>query len=388
MSAQPAPATATDKPLVPAAKLYFPDEDRKWILEQIDQVLASGQLTLGKHGKELERRWAEYCGVKYAVAVNSGTSSIEIPLRAMGVEGKDVICPTNTFFATAAGIIHAGGNVVLADMDPDYYSLTVKEIEKRLTPKTAGVVIVHIGGFVTPHINEIADFCKSKGIWLFEDAAHAHGSSYKGKKAGAFGRASSFSFYPTKVMTSGEGGIIATDDEHVYNEALIYRDQGKASFTVNAHTRLGYNWRMSEIHAVIGLKQMDRLEFMISERQRAARAYDAAFRNDPLVRPMLTPDGGTANYYKYLLIPARPLKDRKAMKMAVREKFNVGLTGEVYEEPLHKQPVFKNLDRGNYPVADEGCARHICLPLFPGITDEMIQRTIEGVKWGLKEFSS
>jgi dTDP-4-amino-4,6-dideoxygalactose transaminase len=377
-----------DKPLVPAAKLYFPDEDRKWILEQIDQVLASGQLTLGKHGKELERRWAEYCGTKYAVAVNSGTSSIEIPLRAFGVAGKDVICPTNTFFATAAGIEHAGGIPVLADMDPDYYSLTVKEIEKRLTPNTVGVVIVHIGGFVTPHINDIVDFCKKKGIWLFEDAAHAHGSSYKGVKAGKFGRASSFSFYPTKVMTSGEGGIIATDDEFVYNEALIYRDQGKASFTVNAHTRLGYNWRMSEIHAVIGLKQLDRLEFMISERQRAAKAYDAAFRDDPLAKPMLTPAGGVANYYKYLLIPKRPLKDRKAMKMAVREKYNVGLTGEVYEEALHKQPIFKNLDKGNYPNADEGCARHICLPLFPGITDEMINRTIEGVKWGLKEYIS
>src|SRR5206468_648270 len=177
---------------VPPASISFSNEDISNITEEISECLRTGALTLGQNGRQFEEEFAALCRVPYAVAVNSGTSALEIILRAIGVQNREVIVPTNTFFATAAAVIHAGGRVR-----------------------------------------------------LIEDAAHAQGSTFGGQPAGSFGVAAAFSFYPTKVMTSCEGGMITTSDEAIYHEALIYRDQGKEGFTTNYHVRLGYNWRMS-----------------------------------------------------------------------------------------------------------------------------------------------
>lgn len=360
---------------IPAAKIQFLPEDRAWIAERIQEVLASGQLTLGKYGAEFEAQFARLCGTRHAIAVNSGTSSLEIILRALGVEGKDVLVPTNTFFATAAAVVHAGGRPILVDMDPDSFAIRPQDVEQAITPRTAGIILVHIGGIISRRIGELQELARRKGLWLVEDAAHAHGSSHLGVKAGAFGVAGSFSFYPTKVMTSGEGGMIVTNDDRIAEEARIYRDQGKASFTQNAHVRMGYNWRMSEPHAIIGLKHLERLPAMIADRQKIAALYDQAlksFRNLSLV-PI--PAGGTCNYYKYLVVP-REMKDRKALKVLLREQYGVSLTGEVYEEPLHKQPVFQPYAAGRLPVAEDYCARHICLPIYAGMEDAEAQQVI------------
>src|SRR6267143_1073596 len=172
---------------VPAAKIQFLPEDRVWIAERIQEVLSTGQLTLGKYGAEFEQKFAQFCGTRHAIAVNSGTSSLEIILRVLGVEGKDVLVPTNTFFATAAAVIHAGGHPVLVDMDPESFAVRPEDLEKRLTSKTAGVIVVHIAGIVSRRLPELQQWAAKKGLWLVEDAAHAHGSSYKGVRAGAFG---------------------------------------------------------------------------------------------------------------------------------------------------------------------------------------------------------
>src|SRR5436189_5665688 len=166
-------------------------------------------------------------------------------------------------------------------------------------PDTAAVVVVHIGGLVTPAIHELRALCDEHGISLFEDAAHAHGSSLGGQSAGTFGVASSFSFYPTKVITAAEGGIILTDDEHLADEARAYRDQGKASFTANVHTHLGYNWRMSEPHAAIAVSQLARLDEFISHRQLIAKVYDEGLSELPLT-PLDIPADASCNYYKYV----------------------------------------------------------------------------------------
>jgi len=351
---------------VPAAKIQFLPEDRLWIAERIQEVLESGQLTLGKYGAEFEKQFARFCGTRHAVAVNSGTSSLEIILRSLGVEGKDILVPTNTFFATAAAVVHAGGRPVLVDMDPDTFSVRKDDIEKALTPGTAGMIVVHIGGIVSSQLPELASLARERGLWLVEDAAHAHGSSFRSTRAGAFGTAGSFSFYPTKVMTSAEGGMIVTDDDRIAEEAKIYRDQGKASFTVNAHVRMGYNWRMSEPHAIIGLKHLERLPGMIADRRAIAAVYDeglAACRN---LSPLKVPEGGESNYYKYIAV-MKEARDRKELKSTLRERFGVSLAGEVYEEPLHKQPVFAPYAGQGLPVSEDLCARHICLPVFSGM---------------------
>ena len=364
---------------VPAAKIQFLPEDRVWIAERIQEVLSTGQLTLGKYGAEFEQKFAQFCGTRHAIAVNSGTSSLEIILRALGVEGKDVLVPTNTFFATAAAVVHAGGRPVFVDMDPESFAVRPEDLEQRLTSKTAGLIVAHIGGIVSRRMPELQEWAAKRGLWLVEDAAHAHGSSYKGVGAGVFGIAGSFSFYPTKVMTSGEGGMIVTSDDRIADEARIYRDQGKASFTQNAHIRMGSNWRMSEPHAIIGLKHLERLPAMINDRQRIAALYDRDLRSFNGLTTVIVPAEGVCNYYKYLVV-LNQRQDRKALKTLLREKYGVSLAGEVYEEPLHKQPVFEAYVSGSLPVSEDYCPRHLCLPVFSGMEEADAHHVLRALK--------
>src|SRR5258708_867580 len=373
--AEPPPAP----PTVPAARIPFPPEDGAWIAERIQEVLASGQLTLGRYGAAFEQRFAGLGGARHAVAVNSGTSALEIILRVLGIEGKDVLVPTNTFFATAAAVVHAGGRPVFVDTDPESLGISLEDVESRITPSTVGVIAVHIGGLVSRRMRELAERTRERGLWLVEDAAHAHGSSQDGVAAGRFGVAASFSFYPTKVVTSAEGGMIVTEDDRLAEEARIYRDQGKQSFGQNAHVRLGYNWRLSEPHAIIGLRHLERLPGLMAERQAIAAAYDDGLRGSRGHRPLAVPPGGVCNYYKYVLVLGER-RGRPAPTRHLRERFGVSLAGEVYETPLHAQPVFRPYASSALPVAEDLCARHICLPIFPGMEPRQIQLVLKAIR--------
>src|SRR3954452_18630895 len=167
----PDPIPPAPKPLqVPPAQVFVPEEDRREILRQIDEALATGQLTLGKIGKQLEERFAAMHGAKHAIAVNSGTSSIEIPLRAIGVEGREVLVPANTFFATATAVIAAGARPKFVDCDPVTMAVDPEAVEQAIGPDTVGVVVVHIGGLIPPSIDALRAVCDAKGLFLFEDA--------------------------------------------------------------------------------------------------------------------------------------------------------------------------------------------------------------------------
>ena len=372
---------------VPPARLLFPAEDRAEVLRQIDRAMETGQLTLGPVGKELETAFAQRHGTKHAIAVSSGTSALEIILRSLDVTGREVIVPANTFFATAAAAVHAGATVRFADCDPETMALDVAHVESLIGPETAAVVVVHIGGLVTPAIGALSELCRSKGVHLVEDAAHAHGSAFDGRSAGQFGIAASFSFYPTKVIAGGEGGIIVTDDDTIAEEALVYRDQGKGSFLANFHTRLGHNWRMSEPHAAIVLSQLRRLDEFVERRQELARRYDAAFEPDGVLhrlgmRRLVVPAGAECNYYKYIVFLPDGV-ERTALKQLLRDEYEVGLSGEVYDTPLHHQPVFAPAAEAqgivSLPGAEYLCARHVCLPLYPALSDDDADYVIESV---------
>ncbi|HVW34919.1 MAG TPA: DegT/DnrJ/EryC1/StrS family aminotransferase, partial [Acidimicrobiia bacterium] len=354
----------TDKPFVPPARPTFPADDRAAIAKMIEESLSTGSLTLGPNTGRLEEAFATRHDVPHAVAVSNGTAALEIALRSLaapggegpGLDGRTVIVPANTFFATAAAVIHAGGVPRLADIDAATFALSPATVEPLLDDRCAGVVIVHIGGFVSPDTAVLAELCRARGAWLLEDAAHAHGAAFAGRAAGSIGDAGAFSFYPTKVITSGEGGVITTADETLAGEARIYRDQGKAGFLGGDHVRLGYAWRMSELHAAVGLTQLARLDEFIAVRRRIARLYDTALADIPGITPVLAPDGSAPNYYKYLAVLDEGI-DRATVKQALREQHRVGMSGEVYASPLHRQPVFAGLATGPLPVAEDLCAR-------------------------------
>jgi dTDP-4-amino-4,6-dideoxygalactose transaminase len=364
---------------VPAARIDFDAEDRRWIAERIAEVLESGQLTLGAFGRAFEERFAALCGAKHAIAVSSGTCALEIALRALRVEGCDVLVPANTFFATAAAVLHAGARPVFMDTDPESFGTAPEEVERRITPATVGVVVVHVGGVVSRRMPELVEVARRRGIWLVEDAAHAHGSSLGGRSAGTFGAAGAFSFYPTKVVTSAEGGMLVTDDDRIAEEARIHRDQGKASFTRNAHTRLGYNWRLSEPHAIIGLRHLERLPAMLAARRRIAALYDAGLAEMASLAPLAVPAEGVSNYYKYVAVLRRGV-DRRALKETLRRDHGVSLAGEVYEEPLQRQPVFERFARERLPASEDVCARHVCLPVFASMTPDQVAQVVDALK--------
>ena len=360
---------------VPPARILFPPEDRAEILARIDEALTSGQLTLGPIGRELEAAFAARHGTRHAVAVSSGTAALEIILRAIGVEGREVVVPANTFFATAAAAVHAGARLRFVDCDPLTMAIDPADLAACIGPETAAVVIVHIGGLITPAIHEIAQLCEARGVHLVEDAAHAHGSAFDGQSAGTFGVAASFSFYPTKVIAGGEGGMIVTDNADIAEEARVYRDQGKGSFHANFHTRMGANWRMSEPHAAIILSQLARLDEFIEQRQALAARYDAALASLDL-GTLTMPDSASSNYYKYVAFLPDGV-DRTLFKQHLRSEFDIGLSGEVYDTPLHMQPVFAPMADGPLPGAEYLCARHVCLPLYPLLSDEDADYVVE-----------
>jgi dTDP-4-amino-4,6-dideoxygalactose transaminase len=180
-------------------------------------------------------------------------------------------------------------------------------------------------------------------------------------------------------MTAAEGGMITTNDDRLNDEARIYRDQGKASFTQNAHTRLGYNWRLAETNAVIGLRHLERLPAMIRSRQRIAALYDAALADFGGLTPLRIPEGGVCNYYKYVAI-TKQKTDRKSLKADLRGAYGVSLAGEVYEEPVQRQPIFERYAEYPLPASEDVCSNHICLPVFSGMTDEQAKQVIDALK--------
>ena len=367
---------------IPPAKPYFPQEDIQQIRNDVEKILQSGMLTLGEYTKRFEEGFAQLCGVKHAIAVNSGTSALEIVLRALGIgRGDEVLVPTNTFSATAAVVVMAGGKPVFTDIDAESLCIDAENVQKYLTQKTKAVMAVHIGGLVCPETNAIGEICEDHKLFLIEDAAHAQGSLLDNKAAGSFGDAGCFSFYPTKVMTTGEGGIITTNDEALAKKARILRDQGKESFSSNIIVEVGSNWRMDEISAAVGLSQLRRLPEFIRRRNEIARYFDKELSDLSWLKPLHIPENALSNYYKYVAFLASEIS-RDDFKQKLREK-GVRPSGEVYWPPLHMEPVYKRLLKvkdGDFPVAEDVCRRQVCLPLYSQMTLEEAKYVTEKVK--------
>jgi len=343
---------------IPSFKLFFPEESKEEFRDCVKQILDSGRLTLGPFTEKFEKEWARYVGVKHAVAVSSGTSALYIIYRYLRDQGlSDITIPTNTFAATASAAIQAGLKVRLRDMDED--------------AKGLAKVVVHIGGY--------PELIPENGL-IIEDACHAHGSLLCGQTLGSFGYASAFSFYPTKLMACGEGGMLCTNDGSLAEFARCLRDQGKRDFNSNEIVRLGTNARMTEISAAMGLCQLRTLPKALERRREIARIYDQKL-GDLAYRTL-----GLPNYYKYVvLLPwvlantsgpmddasklSRMRKKREEIKTHLRLKKGISCSGEVYWPPLHMQPAFEGFKRGSYPKAEEFCSRHLCLPIYPGLED-------------------
>lgn len=352
-----------EKRNIPSLKIQFDVQERKLILTEINNCLESGQVSMGKYVEKFEQKFAQYTGLNYAIATSSGTTAIEAVMRALHINGGEVLVPTNTFMATVTSVLFAGGRVRLVDVNPQTFSVSVEELEKRRTPETVGVVVVHIGGIISPEIDEIKAWCDKNGLWLFEDAAHAHGCTFKGRQPGEFGIAAAYSFFSTKVITSGEGGMVVTNDPHLANEVTLLRNHGKPYMWETYNVELGTNYRMNEFSAIIGHAQLLKLDEIKEKRNAIAEKYTALIKETIPEVELILPSG-ESSYYKYIVMLPQAIK-RDDVKKEMKAR-GINLPGEVYAIPIHEQPAAQKsgLD-GLFPNADFVCKHHICLPIYP-----------------------
>jgi len=346
---------------------FFDKRSLNAILKDIELTLKSGVLTGGLHVENFEKKFAEYIGVKYAIAVNSGTSALEIVLRHYDLKGREVIVPTNTFVATPNSVIFAGGKPVFADIREDTLCINVEDVKKKISSKTAGIIVVHIAGLICPQIEEIKEICLDNNLFLIEDAAHVHGATIGNKKAGSLGDAGCFSFYPTKVMTTSEGGMITTDNKEIADSAYCMRSHGQN--TDRQMVMLGHNWRMSEIAAIMGIHQLRVLENFVRKRNEIARQYERLLADLKNLSPFRTPANVRHSYYKY---PTKVSSKIDVDKLArnLKEKYGIE-TGNVYYPPCHLHPFYKKnyaTSEGQLPIAENVLKKVLCLPMHVGLT--------------------
>ncbi len=364
--------------LYPRANPNFSREDVDEILKEIEIALLSGNLVQGRKVKEFEDKFAEMVGTKFAVATNSCTSALEISIKSLGIKNKKILVPTETFMATANAVILSGNIPVFTDIDSSTLCMSYDTIMDRITPDVSAIIIVHMGGLITPDIEKIRDYCENHNIYLIEDAAHAHGASYSGKikleNAGSIGDVGCFSFYPTKLMTTGEGGMITTDNASIAKMARILRNHG-------GDGRVGFhpasNDRMTEISAILGISQLKHLKEFVKKRNYIAHRYSNLLGNITGITLFSSYDNIRNSYWNFYFLLDYMDRDEFTKKM-----LGMGVqVGDAYTPPCHKQPVFeKYVSDFEFKVADDILSRHISLPMYVSLNDNDIKLIINKVK--------
>lgn len=363
------------------SKPYFTESDIERVLKDVRSVFESGMMMQGFFVEKFEQAFAHYVGTTHARAVNSGTSALHAILEFYNIRGSEVLVPVNTFLATPNAVLFAGGKPVFVEMDPETLCLDVDDLKRKITPKTKGIIVVHLAGLIQPRIEEIEAICKERSLFLIEDAAHAHGSSHQGRVAGSFGDAAAFSFLATKVITTGgEGGVVTTRDIKLADRVKSLRFHGEDA-TRGVQDRIGYSWRMTEMQAIVGLAQVGRLTEIVERRMAVAATYDNAFRGNKNLKTVHVPEGDKNAYYKYPLILAKGT-NRLVVKERLEKEFGVS-SGTSYWPPCHLQPAYQKAfgySEGMFPVAEDVLSRTISLPMHCHLTEEEISRVIEAVE--------
>lgn len=352
--------TTVDRPFIPVAKPLIGEAEKRAVME----VLDSGQLAMGSRTEAFERAFAEYVGARHAIGVNSGTAALIVALQAHGVgPGDEVITTPFSFIATATSIIACGATPVFVDIDPFDLNLDPGQVEDAITERTKAVMPVHLYGHPA-RIDEIREICEDNGLALVEDAAQAHGAEHAGQRVGTFGTGC-FSFYPTKNMTTGEGGIITTNDDEVARLCRIIRSHGQE--VRYQHDYFGLNWRMQDLNAAIGLVQMDYIEDW--NRARIANAEKLA----TLIRAVETPRVRPGDRHVFHQFTVRIPRDRDAVQRQLQE---AGIGSAVhYPIPIHQQPIMRQMGfgEGAFPVAEAAAQQVLSLPVHPSLGPEDVE---------------
>ena len=333
-------------------------------LGAVREVFESGVLTNGPKTAEFERAFAERHGVDHAVAVANGTIALQAMFRGLNIgPGDEVIVPSLTFISSATAIRHVGATPVWADVDPETLNIEPSQLPRLITPRTKAVLAVHYGG-QPADMAALTEICESHHILLLEDAAEAHGARYDGRPVGSFGKAGMFSFTPTKNITTGEGGIITTDDADLARRLRLLRNHGQTA--LYHHESIGYNWRMTEMQAAIGCVQLGKLDEILERKRTNAAWMNDRLASVPGVTPPVARDDRDHTYMLYTIQVDRG-----------RERFlscllKAGVEARIYFPPAHRQPAFRDLD-AKLPATDRVASRILSIPMHAALTPEDLE---------------
>ncbi len=353
---------------IPAAKPIIGADER----EAVDRVLRSGMIAQGPEVAEFEREFSShFVQSRPVVAVNSGTAGLHLGLVASGVApGDEVIVPSFTFAATGNSVALAGATPVFADIEGETFTLDPAAVEAAVTPRTKGILLVHLYGHPA-RLRELQEIAGRRGIALYEDAAQAHGAKLDDRPVGTFGAFGAFSLYPTKNMTSGEGGMITTGDEALAHTARLLRNQGMARQYENEI--VGFNARMTDIHAAIGRVQLTKVDAWTATRRSNAAFLDAHLRG------VVTPPVAVGAVHVYHQYTIRVPEDRDGFAAALRQEHGVG-SGVYYPIPNHRLPSLAGFARGVHLPETERAAREVLsLPVHPSLSENDLERIVAAV---------
>ncbi|NPA40338.1 MAG: DegT/DnrJ/EryC1/StrS family aminotransferase [Thermodesulfobacteria bacterium] len=370
---------------IPFHRPYISQEE----IEEVTKVIKSGWLTMGPKTLEFEEKFKEYIYSDsekkgFAISLNSCTAALHLALKAAGIKpGDEVIIPTNTFIATAEAVTYLGAKPVLCDVEYETHNMDVSLLESLITEKTKAIIPVHFGGQPCD-MDEILKIAKKYGLYVIEDAAHALPSWYKGKKIGTIGHLTCFSFYATKTLATGEGGMITTFNEEFAKSIKINRLHGIDRDAWNRYTlqgdwyyevvEQGYKYNTTDLQSALGIAQLNKLEWMWKRRKEIAQKYEEAFKHTSIETLKIKSDRETS-WHLYVI----KVNNRDELYKKLKEK---GIGTSVHFIPVHRHPYYKNkfnYKKEDYSVAEEVFKRCLSLPIYPGLNEEEVEYIVENV---------
>lgn len=359
--------------------LALPDLDESDV-QAVVEVLRSGRLALGPRAEEFERLICEYVRVKHAVSVSSGTAALHLIVRALGIgPGDEVLVPSFTFAASVNVILYEGAAPVFVDVDPETYCLDPGDLERKITPRTKAVMAVDVFGHPAEW-DAVLKIARRHGLKVIDDSCEALGAEYKGKKVGRFGDAAAFAFYPNKQITTGEGGIIVTSDEEIARLCRSMRNQGRGEMGAwLEHERLGFNYRLDEMSAALGVSQFRRLESFLAKREQVAGWYTERLAGREWVRPPVVKPYVRMSWFVYVVTLAEGV-DRDGVVRALEEE---GVSCRGYFSPIHLQPYVRErcgTREGELPITESVARRTIALPFHNNLRLEEVEFVVDALE--------
>ncbi len=364
--------------MIPVCEPYLTGKEIKNVMDCVkSNWISSG----GKYIRKFEEGFSQYCGQKYGIATTNGTTALHLALASLPLKpGDEIIMPTFTIASTAFAALYCGLKPVFVDIYPDTWNINPDKIEEKITKRTKVIMPVHIYGHPCG-MKEISRIAKKYKLFIVEDAAEVHGAEYKGKKAGSFGHLSCFSFYANKIITCGEGGMVVTSNKKLAEKCQRLKNLGFVKKKRFWHQEMGFNYRMTNIQAAIGLAQLEHIEQLVEKRRRNAKIYNSMLSDVSGLTLPVEKDGVKNVYWMYsLLIDKNFGMSRDRLRKRLNE---VGVDTRAFFIPMHQQPVLKELGiniKGKYPVADAISRKGLYLPSGSGLKRKEIEYICECIK--------